>query len=633
MKNNYFQEKVIYELYYIGGKKYYRGKNMVQLHEQIFRDAHQSLIATRMRTEDMLPITNKIDKVGFFSFEVWGGATFDSCIRFLNEDPWERLRTLKEHLPDTPLQMLERGQNIVAYRNYPDDVVQEFIKYAIKNGCDYFRIFDALNDVRNMKTAIESVKSHGKHVQSCICYTISPVHTNELFVNIAKDLEKIGSDSLCIKDMAGLISPPKAYELISELKDKTKIPIDLHSHCTSGMGSMSYMEACRAGVDILDTSMSPFSGGTAQPPTESVVAALKDTPYDTGYDLELLNECKEYFSKVWNNYSHLHSQKSLKIDPSVILHQIPGGMLSNLVSQLKKQNALDKYDEVLKETPRVRKELGYPPLVTPTSQIVGTQAVLNVVLGERYKIIPNEVKDYVRGMYGKPPGEISDDMKTKVLGKEWEEQIITCRPASLLANKLKEIRQEAEDLDIISKEEDVITYAIYRDTFPDIAKKFLKGEMKAEFTSDMLPLKIAEKLISTQPRVVGKTREFSVEVSGKIYDVKVGELGGSTFQIKGGSIPSRQSKVISKPKLVEQKPTKYDNKKFIEGSICAPMQGTITKVKVGTGDSVKSGDIVAVLEAMKMENELKAQKDGVVKEVNVKEGESCNLGQVIVVIG
>lgn len=602
---------------------------MVQLHEQIFRDAHQSLIATRMRTEDMLPITNKIDNVDFFSFEVWGGATFDSCIRYLNEDPWERLKTLKEHLPKTPLQMLERGQNIVAYRNYPDDVVKEFINYAVKNGCDYFRIFDALNDVRNMKTAIEAVKSHGRHVQGCICYTISPVHTIELFVKTAIELEKMGSDTLCIKDMAGLISPPKAYELVTELKENTIMPIDLHSHCTSGMAPMSYMEACRAGVDILDTAISPFSSGTAQPPTESVVAALKDTPYDTGYDLELLNECKEYFAKVWDKYSHLHSQKSLKVDPSVVLHQIPGGMLSNLVSQLKNQNALDRYDEVLKETPRVRKDLGFPPLVTPTSQIVGTQAVLNVVLGERYKVVPTEVKDYVRGMYGKSPGEISEEIKEKILGKDWEEQIITCRPASLLKNKLNEIRQEAEDLGLVSKKEDVITYAIY----PDVAKKFLRGEIKPEFTSDMLPLKRTKKAITTQPGIVGNQREFRIEVAGKNYEVKVEEIGGKVTRILQGRTKPIATKAISKPILAQQKPTNSDINKFVQGAITVPMQGTITKVNVDIGDFVKSGDVVCVLEAMKMENELKATKDGVVKEIKVGEGQNVNLGQIVVVVG
>ena len=599
---------------------------MVQLHEQIFRDAHQSLIATRMRTEDMLPITKKIDKVGFFSFEVWGGATFDSCIRFLNEDPWDRLKTLKEHLPETPLQMLERGQNIVAYRNFPDDVVKEFIKFAVKNGCDYFRIFDALNDIRNMKTAMEAVKKHGKHVQACICYTISPVHTIDAFVKTAKELENNGSDSICIKDMAGLISPSKAYQLISELKDNIRIPIDLHTHCTSGMGSMSYLEACRAGVDILDTAISPFSSGTAQPPTESIVAALKDTPYDTGYDLELLNECKEYFSKIWDKYSHLHSQKSLKVDPSVILHQIPGGMLSNLVSQLKNQNAFDKYDEVLKETPKVRKDLGYPPLVTPTSQIVGTQAVLNVVLGERYKMVPKEVKDYVKGMYGKPPGEISEKIKEKILGKDWEEQIITVRPASLLKNNLKELKQEAEDLGLVKKEEDIITYAIY----PEVAKKFLKGEIKPEFTSDMLPLKKKVDIEQPKPRIVGNFREFKIEVGGNNYDVRVEEIGGKISKINKNFIRSTQNK-LKAPKITQQKSHQITNEKE-KGSVCAPMQGTITCIKVKIGDFVKSGKIVAELEAMKMLNELKAINDGIVKKINVQEGQNVLLGQAVIVI-
>ena len=392
---------------------------MVQLHEQIFRDAHQSILATRMRTEDMLPICPVIDRIGFFSFEVWGGATFDVPIRYLNEDPWERLKKMKSALPNTPLQMLERAMNIVAYWNFPDDIVKKFIFYAKKDGCDYFRVFDALNDLRNMKVPIEAVKEVGGHAQGSLCYTISPVPTVERYVKDFKQLEKIGCDSLCIKDMAGMISPKMAYDIIKECKDAgIKIPVDLHSHCTSGMTGMAYMKACEAGVDILDTAISPISGGTGQPATESVVAALKGTEYDTNYDMNLLMECREYFLKVWDKYRHLHRQTALKVDPSVTVHQIPGGMLSNLVFQLEQQGAADKYNEVLAETPRVRKDMGYPPLVTPTSQVVGVQAVMNVLFG-RYKKILKETKDYVKGMYGRLPGEISQEIYKTILGPKW----------------------------------------------------------------------------------------------------------------------------------------------------------------------------------------------------------------------
>jgi pyruvate carboxylase subunit B len=603
---------------------------MVKLTDTIFRDAHQSLLATRMRTEDMLPIGPTIDKVGFFSFEVWGGATFDTCMRFLNEDPWERLKKMKATMPNTPMQMLERGQNIVAYSNFPDDIVQAFIHYAAKDGCDIFRIFDAVNDVRNMKCAIEAVKKERKHVQACISYTVSPVHTVEKFVEIAKRLEKMGADSFCVKDMAGLISPAAAYDLISKLKEAIKIPVNLHTHCTSGMAMMTYMWACDAGVDVLDTAMSPISWGTAAPPTEAVVAALKGTKYDTGYDMQILEECRKYFEKVWEKYSHLHARETLRIDPFVAVHQIPGGMYSNLVSQLKQQNALDKLDAVLKETPRVRADLGYPPLVTPTSQIVGTQAVFNVLTGGRYKNVIKEVKEYVRGMYGESPAPISNEIKEKVLGKDWESQIITGRPADLLKNRLNEIRQEAEDLGLVKKPEDVISYAIY----PDVAKKFLKGEIKPEFTSDMLPLKPLGPTPAKPAQVAlvagyGKPRLLRVEVDGKAYEVKVAEMGARAvvtgykpISPASGSTPTQ--KEDAKPKVA----TKAE-----EGAIVAPMQGTILRVKTKAGASVKKGDVIALLEAMKMENEILSPRDGVVKSINVSEGQTVQANTVIAVIG
>lgn len=478
---------------------------MVQLTELIFRDAHQSLLATRMRTDDMLPITKTMDQVGFFALEVWGGATFDVCLRYLAEDPWERLKTLKQHMPNTPMQMLERAMNIVAYSNFPDDIVEKFIEYAHKDGVDYFRIFDALNDLRNMKVPIETVKKVGAHAQGSMCYTISPVHTVEYYVETFKKLEEMGCDSLCLKDMAGMVSPSKAYQIISALKEAIKVPICLHSHTTSGMTMLSYMKACEAGVDVLDCAMSPISGGAGHPPTESIVAALKDTPYDTGYDLELLMECRKYFLTVWEKYRHLHREKAMMVDPSVIVHQIPGGMLSNLIIQLEKFGAVGKYLEVLEETHVVQKDLGWPPLVTPTSQIVGVQAVMNVLFG-RYKRVLEETKNYVKGMYGKPPAEISEEFYKKILGSNGRDELIDCRPADLLEPMFKKCRDELEDLGLLKKPEDVISYAL----FPEETKKLLSGEVKPEFTSDELPL---------EGELRG--RLFRVSLNGEDYEVTI----------------------------------------------------------------------------------------------------------------
>jgi len=482
---------------------------MVQIHEMIFRDAHQSILATRMRTEDMLPITKTIDQVGFFSLEVWGGATFDAPMRFLAEDPWERLKTLKEHMPSTPMQMLERGMNIVAYRHFPDDIVQKFIEFAYKNGVDYFRIFDALNDLRNMKVPIETVKKLGAHAQGCLCYTISPVHTIELYVKQFKELERMGCDSLCIKDMAGMISPSRAYTIIRSCKEEgIRVPIDLHSHATSGMTELSYMKACEAGVDVLDCAMSPISGGAGHPPTESVVAALQDTPYDTGYDLELLMECRNYFLKVWDKYKHLHREQVMKVDPSAVVHQIPGGMLSNLLIQLEKFGAVDRYNEVLMETHRVQEDLGWPPLVTPTSQIVGVQAVMNVLFG-RYKRVIKETKEYVRGMYGRPPGNISEEIYEKILGRNWRDKVIDCRPADLLEPMYKKCKEELEELGLLRKEEDVISYAL----FPEQTKKLLSGEAKPEFTSTELPLE--QEMRGRRFKVLLNNEEYEVTIRKK----------------------------------------------------------------------------------------------------------------------
>jgi pyruvate carboxylase subunit B len=445
----------------------------VKITDTTMRDGHQSLLATRLRTGDLLPIAEAMDRVGFFSLETWGGATFDACIRFLNEDPWERLRTLKAHMPKTPLQMLLRGQNLVGYRHYADDVVEEFVRLAIKNGVEVFRIFDALNDLRNMSAAIAAAKKGKAHVQGTISYTVSPVHTVEAFAQMGSDLEQAGCDSICIKDMAGLITPKAITDLTRALKKAVKVPLGLHSHCTSGVAPFSYQKAAEAGVDILDTALGPFSGGTSQPSTEAMVAALQGTAFDTGLDLVFLAEISGRLAPLREKYKGLLDPIAERPDINVFLHQIPGGMLSNLLSQLKEQKKSEKYPEVLKEIPRVRKDLGYPPLVTPTSQIVGTQAVINVVLGKRYASVTKEVKEYCLGYYGRTPAPIDPEIRAKIIGKE---QPIECRPADLIKPQLAALREEAGKMGILKKEEDLITYALY----PNVAPKFLRGEIKKE---------------------------------------------------------------------------------------------------------------------------------------------------------
>lgn len=430
----------------------------LKITETVLRDGHQSLIATRMTTEEMLPILETIDKVGYNAVEMWGGATYDACLRFLNEDPWERLRIIRKKMPNTKLQMLLRGQNLLGYRHYADDVVDEFVNRAIANGIDNIRIFDALNDTRNLEASIKACKKYGGHAQGTISYTISPVHTNEMFVKLGKELEEMGADSICIKDMAGLLDPYNAEKLITAMKAALKIPIELHTHATSGLGSLTYMKAAEAGVDIIDTAISPFAEGTSQPPTEPLVAAFKGTERDTGLDMSLLNEIAEHFRPIREKYikSGLLDPKLMGVDINTLMYQVPGGMLSNLVSQLKQANAMDKFEEVLKEVPRVREDFGYPPLVTPSSQIVGTQAVLNTVMGERYKMVPNEARQLVKGMYGKTAVPISDEVFKKILG---DEERVTCRPADLIEPELDKIKKEFAQY--IETEEDVLTGAMF----------------------------------------------------------------------------------------------------------------------------------------------------------------------------
>ncbi|MDO5851376.1 MAG: sodium-extruding oxaloacetate decarboxylase subunit alpha [Methanobacteriaceae archaeon] len=563
----------------------------VKIIETALRDSHQSKIATRMRTSDMIPILEDLDNVGYFSLEAWGGATFDSCIRFLNEDPWERLRELKDNVTKTPIQMLLRGQNLVGYKHYSDDIVKSFVEKSYENGVDIFRIFDALNDIRNMETSIKTAKEQGAYVQGTISYTISPVHTIDKYIDFAKKIEELECDSLTIKDMAGLISPQTTYDLITRLKEETDLDINLHCHCTSGMTMMSYEAACQAGVDILDTAISPFSGGTSQPPTESLVAALKGTSHDTGIDLKKLTTIAEYFEKLLEKYAGLVDPLSEKIDTNVLLYQVPGGMLSNLVSQLKQQDAIEEYEHVLKEIPLVRKDLGYPPLVTPTSQIVGVQSVLNVLSKKRYSNVTKEVKDYLKGLYGKPPAEINQELYKEVVG---DEKPVNCRPADLIPPELEKYTKEAEEKGLVKKPEDILTYALY----PSVAEKFLKGEIIEE--------EIPEPHTEFKPNNI--PTQYSVDVDGEVFDVKIVPTGYMEME------PS--SKQI----------------KSVENGIVSNMQGMIIKLKVKLGDKVNEGDTVAILEAMKMENDIKSSKSGKVSEIVIEEGSTVEKGDLLIVL-
>ena len=435
----------------------------VKLTETILRDGHQSLLATRMETDEMLPVLEEMDKLGYHSMEVWGGATFDSCIRYLNEDPWERLRKFKQKAKNTPLQMLLRGQNILGYKHYPDDVLEKFVEKSIKNGIDIIRIFDALNDVRNLKKAIEFTNKYGGHAQGTIVYTTSPLHDIEHYIETAKEVERMGADSLCLKDMAGLLAPFEAYNLIKKLKEEINIPIQLHAHNTTGMAAMTYLKAVEAGVDVIDTALSALGSGSSQPPTEPFIYVLQNSQYDTGIDFDKANEINEHFRAIRDSKKEFLG--SFGVDPRVLKSQIPGGMLSNLRSQLKDQNMFDKYDEVLKEVPKVRAEMGYPPLVTPTSQIIGIQAVFNVATGDRYSVVSKEIKNYIKGQYGTPPGPIDEDLKEQILKGE---SVIEGRYADQLEPALDKYREEIKEY--IQQEEDVLTYAL----FPSVAEKFFE---------------------------------------------------------------------------------------------------------------------------------------------------------------
>lgn len=586
------------------------------------RDAHQSLIATRLKTEDMLPIAPVMNSIGFFSMEVWGGATFDTAIRFLNEDPWQRLRQLKAVLPNTPLQMLLRGQNLVGYRHYADDIVENFIFKAAEYGIDIFRIFDALNDFRNLQKAVETVKKVGKHAQGTISYTISPVHTIETFVQNAKDLKNMGVDSICIKDMAGLLLPEQTYDLIKAIKEAVDLPLALHSHATSGVSVATLLKGIEAGADIIDTAISSMSMQTSHSPTEAMVACLKDTPYDTGLDLELLNDIAKYFSKVREKY-HEYETNTI-VDTKIFLYQVPGGMLSNLESQLKQQNAYEKYEEVLHEIPQVRKDFGYPPLVTPTSQIVGTQAVINVLAGQRYKTLTNESKNLLIGNYGKTPAEPDPELVKRALKELGLEKTVTMRPADLIKPELDLMIEKTKEIQKKTKVtlEDVLTYAL----FPHIAPAFFE-------TRNNPPAATTQKeKAEEKQKIKDEVKGYLVNFEGHEFKILVKEVEPEKLALSSiGMVMSNvinqaqnlkteitspkaeeNAKTINKPQVEEQKVAQPSAEKP-KDTIISPVTGTVLKILKENGEQVKSGDVVLTLEAMKVEFEIKAQVDGKVK--------------------
>jgi pyruvate carboxylase subunit B len=643
--------------------------NPVKVQDLTFRDGHQSLFATRGRTEDFLPIAEDMDKVGFFSMEVWGGATFDTMHRFLGEDPWERIRTLKKYIKKTPFSMLLRGQNLVGYRNYADDVSEAFVERACINGMDIFRVFDALNDFRNFETVVKVIKKFNKHFQGTVCYSLTqrrmggPVYNLDYYLKKAKELEDMGADTICIKDMAGLIAPYDAYILVKALKAQTKIPIHLHSHFTSGMADMSLLKAIEAGVDIVDTCLSPWAYRTSHPAIEPLVVTLQGTDRDTGFDIKLLAKCTEYMEKVSAKYRHLLDDRMSIIDINVLLHQTPGGMLSNLVNQLRDMDALDKIDEVFRQLPIVRRELGQVPLVTPTSQIVGIQTVNNVLFDtpdERYKMITAQVKDLCYGLYGKTAVPIDPEVQKKALkGYARGETPISSRPADVLEPELekasKDVEGLAKDLD------DTLVYALY----PTTGKRFLKWKYNLEeVPADVLPktleeVKAQEELIKKAkagllvekptkeaPAKGAAARTFNVFVDGEYYAVDVEEVGGAPVVTsiapaarpaapvapKAAQVPPPPPKPAAAPQAAPAAPRA--SAAAADGTVIeAPMPGMIIRYEVKEGDTVKDGDVVLVLEAMKMENSITSPVSGTVKKINFKDGESVQKGDVLLVIG
>jgi len=589
-------------------------KNKLGITEVVLRDGHQSLLATRMRIDDMLPIAEQLDKIGYWSIESWGGATFDSCIRYLGEDPWERIRKIKEVMPNTPQQMLLRGQNILGYRHYADDVVEKFVERAAINGVDVFRVFDAMNDPRNFETAIQAVINNGKHAQGAMSYTTSPVHTLDVWVDLANQLQDMGVHSVCIKDMAGLLKPYDAYELISRLKKELEVPVHLHSHATTGLSTATLLKAVEAGVDNVDTSISSMSATYGHSPTETVVAMLENQDSDTHLDIHKLEEIAAYFRVVRKKYCQFEG--ALKgVDSRILVAQVPGGMLTNMENQLKEQGASDKLDLVLEEIPRVRKDLGYTPLVTPTSQIIGTQAVLNVLSGERYKTVTKETLGILKGEYGATPTSLDEVLQAKILDGA---EVIQCRPADNLEPEIDGLSDELNDI-AIEKEfkladnviDDVLTYAL----FPQVALHFFENrDNPAAFE----PVPSEDDLCSGIP-VSSEPNVYTVTVSGQSYVVQVDDGG----EITQGplSVDTPKETMVETPKIQ----TSGDGE-----PIPAPLSGQIFKIPVTKGQHVEEGEVVIILEAMKMETEIRASKSGTITEMCVKEGDHVNVGDSLV---
>lgn len=586
----------------------------LQLTELVLRDAHQSLLATRMRLDDMLPIAEQLDNVGYWSMESWGGATFDACIRYLGEDPWERIRELKKAMPKTPQQMLLRGQNLLGYRHYADDVVRRFVERAKENGVDVFRIFDAMNDVRNLQTAIKAAKEVEGHAQGTLAYTVSPVHTLDKWVAMAEELADLGCDSLFIKDMAGLLRPQAAYELVTALKKATGLPIAMQCHATTGLSTATYQKAIDAGIDMLDTAISSMSMTYGHSATETIVAMTEGTERDTGLDLEKLEDIASYFRDVRKKYAQFEG--SLKgVDARILLAQVPGGMLTNMENQLREQGAVEKFDEVLAEIPRVREDLGYIPLVTPTSQIVGTQAVLNVLSGERYKSISKETKGVLRGEYGATAAPVNEELQQRVL--EGDEPI-TCRPADLIDDEMdkltSELRSHAKEKKLrIAKHEvdDVLTYAL----FPQIGLRFLENRDNPDaFEPVPTAESVDSKPTARKPAAAaGKTAAYSVKVDGKVFNVEVGPSGELSASEQAPSANAEPSSGAGE-------------------EVAAPLAGNVFKVVVKAGQQVQEGDVLIVLEAMKMETDIKADRAGTVAEVFAKEGDSVAVGDALLTL-
>jgi pyruvate carboxylase subunit B len=605
----------------------------VKITETVLRDAHQSLLATRMRTEDMLPICDKLDKAGFWSLEVWGGATFDACIRFLKEDPWERLRQLRKALPNTRLQMLLRGQNLLGYRHYSDDLVRAFVKASADNGIDVFRIFDALNDIRNLRVAIESVKAAGKHAQGTICYTISPVHDIDKFVALANELEAMGCDSIVVKDMAGLLTPSVTAELFAALSSAVSLPLHLHCHATAGLAAMCHLKAVENGCLHIDTAISSMANGTSHPPTESMVAAFRGTEFDTGLDLALLQEIGFYFHDVRKKYHQFESEYT-GVDTRVQLNQVPGGMISNLANQLREQGELKRMNEVLQEIPRVREDLGYPPLVTPTSQIVGTQAVLNVLTGSRYKNITNEVKYYLQGRYGKAPGVVNSIVRQQAIGNE---EVITSRPADELEPEMENLREEVGAL--ARSEEDLLIYAM----FPEVGREYLQQRADGELKPEALePVPQENHAVNATPT------EFNITMHGETYHIKVTGSGHRDqemrpFYVTVDGVPEEISVEVLEElftetgngngqKLPRQASVSQRPRASAPGHVTTSMPGMVVEVLVEEGAEVKAGDALLVTEAMKMESEIQAPISGKVVAVNVAKGDRVNPDEALIEI-